>query len=56
MSPQETEPDLPVSVQGSLVEAWADSGLLQSGSLNTTVCAQVLLKEIAITFIAPTSV
>ena len=56
VSPQETEPDLPVSVQGSLVEAWADSGLLQSGSLNTTVCAQVLLKEIAITFIAPTSV
>ena len=29
MSPQETEPDLPVSVQESLVEAWVDSGLLQ---------------------------
>ena len=27
--PQETEPDLPVSVQESLVEAWVDSGLLQ---------------------------
>ena len=27
---QETEPDLPVSVQGSPVEVWVDSGLLQS--------------------------
>ena len=26
---QETEPDFPVSVQQSLVEAWVDSGLLQ---------------------------
>ena len=30
VSPQETEPDLPVSVQESLVEAWVDSGLLWS--------------------------
>ena len=29
VTPQETEPDLPVSVQESLVEAWVDSGLLQ---------------------------
>ena len=29
VSPQETEPDLPVSVQESLAEAWADSGLLR---------------------------
>ena len=29
VSPQETEPDLPVSVQESPVEAWVDSGLLQ---------------------------
>ena len=29
MSPQETEPDLPVSVQASPVEVWVDSGLLQ---------------------------
>ena len=28
--PTETEPDLPVSVQVSLAEAWADSGLLHS--------------------------
>ena len=26
---QETDPDLPVSVQESLVEAWVSSGLLQ---------------------------
>ena len=30
VSPQETEPDLPVSVQESLVEVWVDSGLLWS--------------------------
>ena len=29
MTPQEIEPDLPVSVQESLVEPWVDSGLLQ---------------------------
>ena len=27
VTPQETEPDLPVSIQESLVEVWADSGL-----------------------------
>ena len=29
MTPQETDPDLPVSVQGSLAEAWVGGGLLQ---------------------------
>ena len=29
VSPLEPEPDLPVSVQESLVEVWVDSGLLQ---------------------------
>ena len=29
VAPQETEPDLPVSVQESLAEAWVNSGLLQ---------------------------
>ena len=29
VTPQETEPDLPVTVQESLMEAWVDSGLLQ---------------------------
>ena len=27
MTPKETEPDLPVSVQESLAELWVDSGL-----------------------------
>ena len=27
LTPQETEPDFPVNVQESLVEAWVDSGL-----------------------------
>ena len=29
VTPQEIDPDLPVSVQESLVEAWVDGGLLQ---------------------------
>ena len=29
VSPQETEPGLPVSVQESVVEVWVDSGLLR---------------------------
>ena len=33
MIPQETDPDLPVSVQESLVEAWVSSGLLQGQAL-----------------------
>ncbi len=29
VTPQETDPDLPMSVQESLAEAWVSSGLLQ---------------------------
>ena len=29
VTPQETDPDLPVSVQKSLAEAWSGGGLLQ---------------------------
>ena len=29
VTPQETDPDLPVSVQESLLEAWVGDGLLQ---------------------------
>ena len=29
MTPQETDPDLPVSAQESLAEVWVSSGLLQ---------------------------
>ena len=39
MSPQETEPDFPVSVQESPVEAWVDSGLLRGpGTEHNNVC------------------
>ena len=39
VSPQETEPDFPVSVQESLVEAWVDSGLLRGpGTEYNSVC------------------
>ena len=31
MSPQETDPDLPVSVQESPAEAWVGGGLLKGG-------------------------
>ena len=31
VTPQETDPDLPVSVQEFLVEAWVSGGLLQGG-------------------------
>ena len=38
MIPQETEPDLPVTVQESLVEAWVGGGLLEFGGtqINST--------------------
>ena len=39
VSPQETEPDISVSVQESLVEAWVNCGLLQSpGTEYNSVC------------------
>ena len=31
VTPEETDPDLPVSVQESLEEAWVSRGLLQGG-------------------------
>ena len=58
MAPQETDPDLPVSFQESLVEAWVGSGLLQgqglSVALRVAVRAWDLLKEVTIIFITST--
>ena len=55
--PQETDPDLPVSVQESLVEACVGSGLLQGwGALSAAVTAWDLSKEVAIIFITSTIV
>ena len=53
MTPPETDPDLPVSVQESLADAWAAA---RSGALSATVRAQDLLKEVAIIFIISTIV
>ena len=51
MIPQKTDPDLPVSVQESPMEAWVSSGLLQGWGR-----AWDLLKEVAIVFITSTIV
>ena len=63
VTPQETEPDLPVSVQESPVEVRVDSGLLrgqghwiQQSWEPWVVCWHKSLKEVAITAITPTTV
>ena len=52
MTPQETDPDLPVSVQESPAEAWVGGGLLQSWghlrALSVAVCTGENLKEVTI--------
>ena len=53
VTPQQTqtEPDLPVSVQESLAEAWVGNGLPHSrGALSVTMYAWDLLKEVTIIF------
>ena len=60
--PQETDQDLPVSVQESLAESWVSGGLLLTRStagleaLSEAVHAWDLLKEVAIFFITFTIV
>ena len=55
VTPQETDSDLPVSVQESLVvgQRWPAAG---SGAPSVAVRAWDLLKEVAVTFITPTIV
>ena len=54
MIPQETDPDLPVNVQGlQWRHGWPAAGL---GALSVAVGAWDLLKEVAITFITSTIV
>ena len=50
MTPQETEPDLPMSVQESPAQAWVSGGLLQD-ALSVGVPAWDLWKEVTIIFI-----
>ena len=56
MTPQKTDPDLPVSVQESLAEVWVGSDLFRVGALSVAVCAWDLLKEVTIIFITSTVV
>ena len=57
MTPQETDPDMPMSGQKSPAEAWVSGGLLQgSGARSAAVCAWDLLKEVTIIFISFTIV
>ena len=55
VTPQETDPDLPRSVQESPAEAWVDGGLLQV-ALSVAVHTWDLLKKVAIIFITSTIV
>ena len=54
--PQETDPDLPVSVQEPLVEAWVDGGLMQGRGTECSSVSWGLWKEVAIVFITSTIV
>ena len=56
MTPQETDPDLPVSVQESLAEARVGGGLLQGLGMSAAVHARDFLKEVTIIFITSTIV
>ena len=53
LTPQDTEPQLPVSVQESAVEAWEDMPRVRGTEYNSSrshgVLAYILLKEVAIT-------
>ena len=57
VTPKETDPKLPVSVQESLAEVWVGGSLLLGqGAMCAAVSAQDLLKEVAIIFITSTIV
>ena len=50
------DPDLTVSVQESLAEAWVSDPAAGSGALSVALCAWDLLKEVPIIFITSTIV
>ena len=57
MTPQETDPGLPVSVQESLAEAWVGGWPAEgSGALSAAVPAWDLWEQVAIIFITSTLV
>ena len=49
MLPQETDPDLPMSVQEPLVGAWVNGGLLRGRGTECSSASWDLWKEVAIT-------
>ena len=54
MIPQETDPELAMSVQEPLAETRVGSGLLQGWGHRAAVCAWDLLKEVTFIFITST--
>ena len=56
MTPQETDPDLPMSVQESPAEAWVGGGLLQGWGPGPQQHAGDLLREVTIILITSTRV
>ena len=57
MTPQKTDPDMSMSVQEALADAWVISGLLQGWRQGLQLCcARDLLKEVLIIFITSTIV
>ena len=56
MTPQETDPDLPMSVQESLAEVWIGSGLLQGWDTECSSAFTGPFKEVTIIFITSTIV
>ena len=56
VTPEQTDPDLPVSVQESLAETWVGGALLQGQGQSVAVYAWDLLKVVAIIFVTSTTV
>ena len=56
MTPQETDPDLPLSVQESLAEAWVGMACCRVGGTECSSACINLLKEVAINFTTSTIV
>ena len=54
MTPQETDPNMPMSVQESLAEVWVGSGKLEGQRQCAAVPVWDLSKEVVILFITPT--
>ena len=56
VTPQETDPDLPMSVQESPEEAWVSGGPLQVGGTECSSTSMESFDEVTITFITSTIV